>query len=127
MSVIQRLRKNITLISRKKLKVTGKFLDFHTVCVSNMFALIVIFVVINLAIGCQRSGRSLIPQDRSAKEIIQTFRNDFNMNVAFGLRKMGIDRRSGKKTLIIRSYQAPSAYHMVPFHYSENFCTKKKK
>ena len=61
-----------------------------------MIVFILLFVIVNLAIGCHRSGRNLIVQDRSAKEIFTSFKNDFDMNVAFGLRKMGIDRRSGK-------------------------------
>ena len=65
-----------------------------------MIVFILLFVIVNLAIGCHRSGRNLIVQDRSAKEIFTSFKNDFDMNVAFGLRKMGIDRRSGKAIII---------------------------
>ena len=66
--------------------------------------------IVNLAIGCNRSGRNLLVEDRSAREIIQSFKNDFDMNVAFGLRKMGINRRSGKRydVEIIRNIHSPS-------------------
>ena len=61
-----------------------------------MIVVPILFIgIINVAIGCNRSGRNLLVEDRSAREIIQRFKNDFDMNVAFGLRKMGINRRSG--------------------------------
>ena len=63
-----------------------------------MIVVPILFIgIVNLAIGCNRSGRNLLVEDRSAREIIQSFKNDFDMNVAFGLRKMGINRRSGKR------------------------------
>ena len=63
-----------------------------------MIVVPILFIgIVNLAIGCNRSGRNLLVEDRSAREIIQSFKNDFDMNVAFGLRKMGINRRSGKE------------------------------
>ena len=49
--------------------------------------------------GCHRSGRHLImpvAQERSAQEIMMGFKNDFDMNVHFGLRKMGINRQTGE-------------------------------
>ena len=49
--------------------------------------------------GCHRSGRHLImpvAQERSAQEIMMGFKNDFDMNVHFGLRKIGINRQSGE-------------------------------
>ena len=48
---------------------------------------------------CQRTGRHLLmpgAQERSAQEIITSFKNDFDLNVYFGLRKIGISRETGK-------------------------------
>ena len=76
-----------------------------------MIVVPILFIgIVNLAIGCNRSGRNLLVEDRSAREIIQSFKNDFDMNVAFGLRKMGINRRSGKRddVEIIRNIHSPS-------------------
>jgi len=47
---------------------------------------------------CQRTGRHLLmpgAQERSAQEIITSFKNDFDLNVYFGLRKIGISRETG--------------------------------
>ena len=76
-----------------------------------MIVVPILFIgIVNLAIGCNRSGRNLLVEDRSAREIIQSFKNDFDMNVAFGLRKMGINRRSGKRydVEIIRNIHSPT-------------------
>ena len=40
--------------------------------------------------GCRRGGRSLLMQPRNAQEAILSFKNDFDMNVDFQLRKIGI-------------------------------------
>ena len=40
--------------------------------------------------GCNRGGRSLLAQERSAQDIIQSWKNDFDINVHFGLRKIGL-------------------------------------
>ena len=53
----------------------------------------------DLVACCQRTGRHLLmpgAQERSAQEIITSFKNDFDLNVYFGLRKIGISRETGK-------------------------------
>ena len=55
--------------------------------------------IILTADSCQRTGRHLLmpgAQERSAQEIITGFKNDFDLNVYFGLRKIGINRETGK-------------------------------
>jgi len=40
--------------------------------------------------GCTRGPRALLAQERSAQDIIQSWKNDFDINVHFGLRKIGL-------------------------------------
>ena len=53
------------------------------------------------ALGCHRGGRSLLitAQERTARaeEILQNLKYDFDLNVHFGLRKIGINPRSGEE------------------------------
>lgn len=47
--------------------------------------------------SCQRNGRHLLmAQERSATDIIQGLKNDFDMNVHFGLRKIGLNRNTSE-------------------------------
>ena len=60
---------------------------------------LVLILPIILVDCCQRTGRHLLmpgAQERSAQEIITSFKNDFDLNVYFGLRKIGISRETGK-------------------------------
>ena len=67
--------------------------------------LLIIMLLFPFSLGCQRQGRQLlIAQERSAKDIIQGLKNDFDMNVHFGLRKMGINRRTGNFQFSERSF-----------------------
>ena len=60
---------------------------------------LLLILPILLVDSCQRTGRHLLmpgAQERSAQEIITSFKNDFDLNVYFGLRKIGISRETGK-------------------------------
>jgi hypothetical protein len=64
----------------------------------NTYVAVILLIVINnksVTTGCRRNGRSLLAQERSATEIFQDFRHDLNMNVDFGLRKIGINSKRG--------------------------------
>ena len=87
----------------------GKYFSwFRVVCVcvrlwtkmtQQIRILLLILPIFLVGDGCHRSGRHLImpvAQERSAQEIMMGFKNDFDMNVHFGLRKMGINRQTGE-------------------------------
>ncbi len=51
--------------------------------------------------GCTRGPRALLAQERSAQDIIQSWKNDFDINVHFGLRKIGLGSGgAGKKRIL---------------------------
>lgn len=61
---------------------------------------LVLSIIPSVIWSCQRNGRHIImAQERSASDIIQGLKNDFDMNVHFGLRKIGLNRNTSKKFL----------------------------
>ena len=70
---------------------------------------LLLILPILLVDSCQRTGRHLLmpgAQERSAQEIITSFKNDFDLNVYFGLRKIGISRETGKLSDLTVLYSA---------------------
>lgn len=73
--------------------------------VSPFFVIVTIITFVDTSKACHRAGRSLVRgQERSTmemvgmgmistKETIQSFKDDFDLNVHFGLRKIGINNK----------------------------------
>ena len=73
------------------------------------YSLLFIFIILCAgAKGCTRGGRGLMAQERSAQDIIQGWKNDFDINVHFGLRKIGLGSGgAGKKNEGVTDQKAP--------------------
>ena len=73
------------------------------------YSLLFIFIILcSFAKGCTRGGRGLMAQERSAQDIIQGWKNDFDINVHFGLRKIGLGSGgAGKKNEGVTDQKAP--------------------
>ena len=68
-------------------------------------SLVIVFILTLLsckAKGCARGGRTLLAQERSAQDIIQSWKNDFDINVHFGLRKIGLGSGGAGKKVFFR-------------------------